>query len=1079
MKKRIFSRRGVALIVVLLGILVATSIVLLFFNVATNDRSATSSYASSLKADELATGGLELVIDELRKEITDPTRSTADEDPSGDGPTVYIPTQRKYIVPEQTESDAWGNLIKTSKRGKALFTGGNPLASAASTIKPSRNGRSVSLARWNKPVLAEFKSDNVAPDWIYIARQGPVVNPSLATASDPSSADFVLGRMAFNIYDTSGLLDINVAGYPDDFPAEKAGLKGSPALAKLQTLGLTDAQVKKLIAFRNPASHEKHPKEKYADYLADTEHKGFTKTLKGDNRFLTRQELINFAKREEFDDTLRFFTVFSREKNSPSIVRDTPTDANPDIATARHKATGRLLYEQRFPLSKLGIFQSPESHAEDLAKYFGLRYDQGSRSFTYIGHSGGNSKIKTLKEISNESTYRQPDFFETLKAAILEGSIGQSAGPTASITDDPDKDTHIVQIGANIIDQYDLDSDRDADEKPIPIPTTISFAGKTLYGLENLPYVNKLYVLGEPVAETGTFNAGNMRVGNENPGKNLDIYGFRMSAELWNPNFRRLPDAQSYNPKIQVSMKGEVSMSLYATSNAEPPPAGPPYGDTTPTYDAPSLKVDGQATVSVTQSSAFAYAAPNYFVEPMHVRMKPAMPEYRYDKRAQTGLSTDINVYSRWCYKSAKMKINTPLEIELAVIDQAGVPRVYQKTLPIDLPELKLSERTSPNSAAGRVGGVSSIAHSDPRTNRLGYFGVDFRVHQKTPQGPSPSGNLNAIGSLPNFPTEFISNATMPYILRPKFNKMGMSGDDNGFGIATTDAIPSSAYSPLSTGLYLGLLWENTLSTTRVQDPDGKFRLGDGGFAASASIPTPYEPIFGIASRKPWTDGVRPAGKNSSRPVILDRPFTTVADLGYVYRDVPWRSLNFSSTDSGDSALLDVFSIEDSLSSSGKVSMNTSHPEVLQSLISGSIKEEGDSSSGIKDTDALTMSQALIGASQDASKGPLQNISEVVTALSTTDIFSSANLGTSSTGEPSTAIKTQRESVIRALSGTTQTRTWNVMIDLVAQTGRFPKNATSLENDFVVEGERRYWLHVAIDRYTGEVVDEMLEVIAE
>jgi hypothetical protein len=31
----------------------------------------------------------------------------------------------------------------------------------------------------------------------------------------------------------------------------------------------------------------------------------------------------------------------------------------------------------------------------------------------------------------------------------------------------------------------------------------------------------------------------------------------------------------------------------------------------------------------------------------------------------------------------------------------------------------------------------------------------------------------------------------------------------------------------------------------------------------------------------------------------------------------------------------------------------------------------------------------------------------------------------------------------------------------------------------VVEGERRYWLHVAIDRYTGQVVDKQLEVVNE
>jgi hypothetical protein len=74
--------------------------------------------------------------------------------------------------------------------------------------------------------------------------------------------------------------------------------------------------------------------------------------------------------------------------------------------------------------------------------------------------------------------------------------------------------------------------------------------------------------------------------------------------------------------------------------------------------------------------------------------------------------------------------------------------------------------------------------------------------------------------------------------------------------------------------------------------------------------------------------------------------------------------------------------------------------------------------------------------------------------------------------------KETRESVIRALCDSTQTRTWNLMIDVIAQSGRYPPNATSLAN-FVVEGEKRYWLHIAIDRFTGEVIDQQLEAVNE
>ncbi|MEJ0001550.1 MAG: hypothetical protein WDO13_21905 [Verrucomicrobiota bacterium] len=81
-------------------------------------------------------------------------------------------------------------------------------------------------------------------------------------------------------------------------------------------------------------------------------------------------------------------------------------------------------------------------------------------------------------------------------------------------------------------------------------------------------------------------------------------------------------------------------------------------------------------------------------------------------------------------------------------------------------------------------------------------------------------------------------------------------------------------------------------------------------------------------------------------------------------------------------------------------------------------------------------------------------------------------------GVSSAGIKTEVESVPRALAEPANTRTWNLLIDIIAQSGQYPRTASSLDN-FVVEGERRYWLHLAIDRYTGQIVDKQLEVVNE
>src|SRR5206468_7300637 len=81
-----------------------------------------------------------------------------------------------------------------------------------------------------------------------------------------------------------------------------------------------------------------------------------------------------------------------------------------------------------------------------------------------------------------------------------------------------------------------------------------------------------------------------------------------------------------------------------------------------------------------------------------------------------------------------------------------------------------------------------------------------------------------------------------------------------------------------------------------------------------------------------------------------------------------------------------------------------------------------------------------------------------------------------------------RETIARALSEVGQTRTWGLLIDLVAQTGHYAPNAAGFA-DFIVEGEKRYWLHIAIDRFESisgggsgnsvRVLDQQLEEVTE
>jgi hypothetical protein len=50
------------------------------------------------------------------------------------------------------------------------------------------------------------------------------------------------------------------------------------------------------------------------------------------------------------------------------------------------------------------------------------------------------------------------------------------------------------------------------------------------------------------------------------------------------------------------------------------------------------------------------------------------------------------------------------------------------------------------------------------------------------------------------------------------------------------------------------------------------------------------------------------------------------------------------------------------------------------------------------------------------------------------------------------------------------------MIDVIAQSGKIPAGGTDLAK-FAVDGEKRYRVHLAIDRFTGKVLDKQVEEV--
>jgi hypothetical protein len=352
---------------------------------------------------------------------------------------------------------------------------------------------------------------------------------------------------------------------------------------------------------------------------------------------------------------------------------------------------------------------------------------------------------------------------------------------------------------------------------------------------------------------------------------------------------------------------------------------------------------------------------------------------------------------------------------------------------------------------------------ADPRATRFGIFQMDT----------NPTTNSRIVLSL--WPS---ASATVP----------------NGFGGTVTTSFPgpvehapnrfsSAAYYPATLSIN-GPPDARDNATTTYADNDGIIRPADAiypGAAATTGSSTPY-----------YTTST------SYHPIMLNRPFRNVAELGYAFRDLPWKTLDFFTDKSADAGLLDIFTINDGAQrldangtpigvvaptmAAGSLNLNCLYLDpnnsalapAVQPVMAGAIWDEISSSAvvgtGPTAQTYQTMASNVVTAT---SATPMKNKTELITraGLPTTILPTASN--------DNQAVKARREVVPRAMTSVSQTRVWNVVIDVVAQSGHYKPNAQSPQNDFIAEGEQHYWVHVAIDRFTGQVLDKQIEVVNE
>jgi hypothetical protein len=273
-----------------------------------------------------------------------------------------------------------------------------------------------------------------------------------------------------------------------------------------------------------------------------------------------------------------------------------------------------------------------------------------------------------------------------------------------------------------------------------------------------------------------------------------------------------------------------------------------------------------------------------------------------------------------------------------------------------------------------------------------------------------------------------------------------------------------------------------TGTTTTIIEYNGGWAFGLENIDPARPSPSPSP----APSPFPAPGGMSPTPPPSvAGYVMLDRPFRSVGEFGYTFRasatptptPASPKTIDFVTSNSPDAPILDLFTYNTATIRAGIVNLNTQNPAVIAAVLKGAITNEATSATiglAMSNNAAASPTPAptigVIGNTTSGSEGTL-----LKPALGRQDV----SRLTAATGNAiSITSEEAKETVARALAEITQTRTWNVIIDVIAQSGRYPPTATALDQ-FVVEGEKRYWLHIAIDRFTGEVIDQQLEAVYE
>ena len=790
----------------------------------------------------------------------------------------------------------------------------------------------------------------------------------------------------------------------------------------------------------------------------------------------------------------------------PSATRTIPTsasplgDANYDMWLLTRGAAVADMNSIRFGLTSAFLQQGT---AVNILKYFGFVWDATNERWNYTSPSGG-SLASSIARLGSLTGTREPDFFELLQAGILNNSLGDAFSPdpwpdpALPSVHQASKMLHILTIGANLIAQSRVDS------YPVRIACTVNGTSMEAVGIPRLPCLNSLAACA--VGATQFPNGG--------------IHWF-LVPNLWDP-FRDTWDLTEANagntgdgpnltpgylrPPVRVRIQGSVAFGSIPKSPSVV--SGSAQSEVVTTFALGSIPgIDANLNL-VTGATTNNWYGRDGFLEAMRLRASDltnggSLPQFNttdspttlseWDSLTTTNMTqVGPGGDQRWvAYRVSLTGANidpsafTPAQNPVLIL-QPG----FQVTM----------EYQSPNGnwypysflQGNNESTTTWIGKTTP--NRNLNLVTDYSIYGKFSETIPTLLNSSDSGTATPWATATLADA-------PMFAK----GDPRSIRYNSQIGVLNITNPPMesaSAGI-VGTLWPAAYTNSTATPAPTAPAFWTMSSPGPTPSPNPNPAVYPQTTTDnggygdPYSEGYSSAeNSNLYRPVMMNRPFRSVGEMGYAFRDQPFRTLSFSSgtasIPSPDAGLLDLFTTNDysgppgtptpsptPAMRAGVISLNSGQLPALASVLANTIRREdtpraidvlatapSPSPSPFIAADASYALKTFVSLTRTS---PVRNKADLATLIADTNPI----------GFDATVPKTQRESIARAFGETVQTRTWNLLIDLVAQTGHFKPNAGSLQNDFIVEGEQHYWVHVAIDRFTGRVIDKQTEVVKE